>query len=538
MRFKTIFIAFIVMFSSIYGQSTFSYKIDTKQVVGPNTKFWQAIGQDFLYQLVNEPVGQELLDRMQKYESCKYFRTHYTFSNQNSNDKRAGGSICGQVLTIDENGNRTYNFNKVNSTFQEYVKRGMKPIVELDFFPDRMAREFGAEENDEGFAAKRGEPRDWAMWEELLHKFMQNLVDTFGKEEMRTWYFEVWNEPDGWDLEHLDVFYRLYDVFAAVVKSYDKDFRVGGPACYHIYFMRDFLNHVTSGTNFVSGEKGSPLDFVSYHIYGLSGGWLKGEPRIEPKVQRFTIELLWLQRLFNNYDLDGVEFHLNEWGQSSNYWRSSKEYPDLVYRDNERGALFMTKLVDNLLGLEGSYNLKTDLLGYWGFCWEAKMDELFLGHRELTTVGNIPKPILTGYEFLAQLGEERLKVSGPRRGDRTGILATKTGDKEIQFIVYNYEETDKDLKISDNVEIVLSNFSAKKVVVDEFILDREHHNTYRLWEKLGSPRKITPNVKEQLIAESHLKSNKQTTIPVDNKQVTLKYVLPRHSMRLVKILVK
>ena len=239
--------------NSFSQDTVVKYSIDTKKVIGPNTRFWQATGQDFLFQLVNEPVGQELLYRMQEKQSCTYFRTHYTFSNSNSNDKRAGGSICGQVLSIDENGKRTYDFDKVNSAFKEYVKRGMKPIVEFDFFPDRMAQEFGAGENDEGFVGKEGEPKDWAVWEELLNKFMQNLVSTFGKEEMRTWYFEVWNEPDGWELEHLDVFFRLYDVFADVVKSYDSGFRVGGPACYHIYFMRDFLEHIVNGTNFVTG---------------------------------------------------------------------------------------------------------------------------------------------------------------------------------------------------------------------------------------------------------------------------------------------
>ena len=297
-----------------------SYTINAQKVIGPNTRFWQALGHDFLFQLVNEPVGQELLDRMQEHNSCTYFRTHYTFSNNTGRDKLAEGSICGRVLVYDEHGNPHYDFSVVNKTFKEYVKRGMKPIVEFDFFPDHMARDFESSPNDEDFAAKEGEPNDWKAWEQLLHRFMGNLVDTFGTEELRTWYFEVWNEPDGWPQEHMDVFYRLYDVFAHTVKSYDTEFKVGGPACYHIYFLRDFLDHVVKGQNFVTGKTGSPLDFVSYHLYGLSGSWLPKAPHIVPTVQRFNLELLWIQRLLNSYDLtDHVEFHLNEWGQSSHF---------------------------------------------------------------------------------------------------------------------------------------------------------------------------------------------------------------------------
>ena len=66
----------------------------------------------------------------------------------------------------------------------------------------------------------------------------------------------------------------MYDVFVGTVKSVDSEKRVGGPACYHEYFLKSFLNHVTNGINYVTGKKGTQIDFISYHIYGLSGKWL------------------------------------------------------------------------------------------------------------------------------------------------------------------------------------------------------------------------------------------------------------------------
>ena len=83
-------------------------------------------------------------------------------------------------------------------------------------------------------------PNNWKKWSDLMKAATQNFIDVFGEEEVRTWYFEVWNEPDGWPMDQLDVFYKMYDVFVDAVTSVNDEFRVGGPACYHEYFLRPF----------------------------------------------------------------------------------------------------------------------------------------------------------------------------------------------------------------------------------------------------------------------------------------------------------
>ena len=108
------------------------------------------------------------------------------------------------------------------------------------------------------------------------------------------------------------------------------------------YFLKSFLNHVTNGINHVTGKKGTQIDFISYHIYGLSGKWLNKTPYIQPQVQRFTLSILWLQRLLKLFpSLKGTAFHINEWGLSSNYFRTVKDYPDLVYRNSISSPLFL-----------------------------------------------------------------------------------------------------------------------------------------------------------------------------------------------------
>lgn len=512
------------------------YTVAIDNIAGENHEFWKSLGYDFLFKIIPEPEGQEFLDRAQSKQSVKYYRTHYTFNNRAPGDKKAGGNICGEVVSVAEDGTISYNFSKINKTFQELVKRGMKPIVEFDYYPDGYAQNSAQESNDEALEAKSGPPVSWERWQDLLDAFMVNLINEFGKEELKSWYFEVWNEPDGWSREELPDFYKLYDVFAHTVKSYDPDFKVGGPACYHLYFMKEFLDHVVYGVNYVTGEKGSPVDFLSYHIYGLSGSWLKPAPDICPVVSKFTAEMLWWQRLMKNYpELKNAEIHLNEWGVCSH--GDSKfvdEFPQLEYRNSEFSALFIVKLVDCLYAIEDNFNFKTELMLYWGAWFNAATGPIFMGSRDLMTSGNIPKPIMTAYEMLAKLGTQRLNVMGPKPGGRYGLLATKS-ENEIQILAYNFQETDDLLKTEDYFTFKIEQIpEGKELSIKEYRMDRSHNNTYRKWEQKGRPEASEAVIK-QLKKEGNMEVTNTFSIKVKDGQATFKKALSRHSMSLYVI---
>jgi xylan 1,4-beta-xylosidase len=230
-----------------------------------------------------------------------------------------------------------------------------------------------------------------------------------------------------------------------------------------------------------------------------------------------------------------VEFHINEWGMSSHFQKTVAEYPDLHFRNSEESPLFLMKMVDNLYAIEDNYDFPTSMLLYWGGAWEAEKDEFFLGNRGLITAGNIPKPIQTGYEMLAQLGDDRLEVSGPRIGRRYGVLATKSSKKEVQLIVYNYNETDDDLSIADDIEIQLAGLAEGNYTVEEYSLDRENNNTYREWQKQGSPKTSKEADLQSLQKAANLSVTHSSKLLSTNGELELKMNLPRHSMKLIKI---
>lgn len=512
------------------------FSIDASEVVGENTEFWKAAGSDHLFYHVPRPSGQALLDRMQKTQSHHYLRSHHTLSSDVKN-----GVIRGQeVYSEDSNGNPKYDFSKINEVYREYVKRGIKPIVEYDYMPKLL--EIDSDEttigNDEGMTLRNTGPSDWKKWSDLLKAATRNFIEEFGEQEVQTWYFEVWNEPDGWPVDQLDVFFKMYDVFVDAVTSVNSQLKVGGPACYHEYFLRPFLEHVVNGTNYVTGKKGTQIDFISYHIYGLSGKWLNQEPHIQPQVQRFSQSVLWLKRLMSDYkSLKGIEFHINEWGMSSNYYRLVKDYPDLEYRNSEQSALFLVKLVNSLYQIEDNYNFPTDLLLYWGFSWEADEGEFFVGKRELTTAGDVPKPIQTGFEMMARLKEKRIKVSRSRKDNRLGIIASKSPNESLAFIAYNYDETDDNLDNVDELVIDIKGLEKNaKLEVFETSLDRENNNTYRVWQNSHRPASSKGKNVAGIQEAGNLSVTKEYGIKTDKDgKVKLKLELQRHTMKLIEL---
>ena len=525
-KISLILVILFGMFIEMSAQTHFEVK--TQEVVGLNHKFWQAAGQDFLFSMCDEPAGKALLSRIKEYGSVRYLRTHATFSN----DTKKGG----EVVRFNTDGTYTYDFSKVNKIYKSYLANGIKPIVEFDFFPDNFAKPLGSDINTEGFKGKTAEPRSWEEWEKLLQAFMTNLETTFGREELKTWYFEVWNEPDGWPAEHLDVFFRLYDTFAYVVKSHDKNYKVGGPATFNIFALKTFLDHVVDGTNYITKTKGSPIDFISHHIYGLSGGWLALPPSITPQVSRFSQEILWIQRLLSSYKgLDNVEFHLNEWGVCSNFNREVKDFPQLAYRNSEFSPLFMVKLVDCLYTIETNYKLKTSLMLYWGFAGEDVKDVMFIGNRELTTGENTPKPILTGFEFLSKLASNRVKVTGNTPGERLGIIPTSDNEKTA-ILLYNFNETDDDLDRFDKIGLTVEGLKANQTYqIEEFLMDREKNNSYSKWQAIGSPAKPSDLPVDWKTKVTKLESSVHKSKTSANGVISLNYALQRHSMILLLI---
>jgi hypothetical protein len=137
--------------------------------------------------------------------------------------------------------------------------------------------------------------------------------------------------------------------------------------------------------------------------------------------------------------------------------------------------------------------------------------------------------------MLAILGDDRLKITGPKTGGPIGLLATK-GKNECQLLIYNFNEFENNFNQKTTVQLTVDNldFSGKQVKITEYWLSKTQHNTYRAWEMMGKPTAAT-DVIEKLKKTAELSPDKQYTLTLNNNKLTLNPDILPHSMCLITI---
>ena len=115
------------------------------------------------------------------------------------------------------------------------------------------------------------------------------------------------------------------------------------------------------------------------------------------------------------------------------------------------------------------------------------------------------------------------------------MIATKSNDGEVQLIVYNYNETDDDLSISDEMAIQVTGLSKGEFTMHQYALDREHNNTYREWQRLGEPKSSVEANLSSLRKMAEISETGFSTLKNSDDLLELKVNLPRHSMMLIKL---
>ena len=140
--------------------------------------------------------------------------------------------------------------------------RGLIPFVQLSFFPPSIS------------SSPIAPPASFDGWQALVRDFLDALVadPRFGLDAIRTWWFEVWNEPNmpvfwqGTFAQYLD----LYRATADAVRATGYPIRLGGPALAWLPptddaagapLMRRFLQ-------FLHDEPDVQCDFLSFHEKG------------------------------------------------------------------------------------------------------------------------------------------------------------------------------------------------------------------------------------------------------------------------------
>jgi xylan 1,4-beta-xylosidase len=306
------------------GAETFpvTIEVDAAQPTGPLRRFWRYFGADEPnYATMKD--GQKLLGQIGELAPREmYFRAHNLLNTGDGTPALKWGST--NAYTEDAAGNPVYDFRGIDRIFESYLDRGVRPLVQIGFMPEAMSTAPQPYRHswrpglpyNKIYTGWTKPPKDYAKWGELAYQWAKHSVEKYGADEVNTWWWEVWNEannqPNGYWGGSIEEFLKLHDYAIAGVRRALPTARVGGPhtAGHGGQFMIDFLDHALRGTNFATGEKGTPLDFVAFHAKG-SPTVVDGHVRMGISNQLRTIETAFAT--FASYpELQGVPVIIGE----------------------------------------------------------------------------------------------------------------------------------------------------------------------------------------------------------------------------------
>ena len=226
--------------------------VDVRKAAGPlDRSFNFSVGSDYPGTLMRPESLAQLKTAVDEL-GFRYIRFHAIFHD-----------VLGTVRV--ENPRTVYDWTKIDQLYDALLGMGIKPFVELGFTPEAMASSPQTIFYWKGNTS-HPEPKAWSA---LVDAFVRHLRSRYGADEVRSWYFEVWNEPNlggFWERADQKVYFELYEASARAIKAIDPALRVGGPATAGAAWVPEFLDY--------AHRRELPVDFVATHTYGVDGGFL------------------------------------------------------------------------------------------------------------------------------------------------------------------------------------------------------------------------------------------------------------------------
>ncbi len=236
--------------------------VDVATATTPVDRFYDlSIGSDFPGTLIRDDSQAQLGTAVNEL-GFRYIRFHDIFHD-----------VLGTVRVVD--GRTTYDWRGIDRLYDAMLAKGIRPFVELGFTPGALRT---SEQTIFYWKGNTSHPR-LDGWRDLIDAFVRHCRDRYGANEVRRWYFEVWNEPnlkDFWEGADQKAYFDLYDVSARTIKAIDPALRVGGPATAGADWVPAFLDH--------AARNRVPVDFVTTHTYGVDGGFLDEDGKQDTKL--------------------------------------------------------------------------------------------------------------------------------------------------------------------------------------------------------------------------------------------------------------
>ena len=416
------------------------------------------------------------------------------------------------VYREDKDGKPEYNYMYVDVLFDYLQSIGMKPFVELGFMPQALA---SGPQTIFWWRGNVTPPKDYEKWGALIRNLTEHFTERYGADEVKTWYFEVWNEPNlspgFWSGTQAEYF-KLYKYSANAVKSVNPAYRVGGPGTAGAAWEPEFIDFCAKNS--------IPVDFISTHSYGVKQGFLdeygNSGTVLDKNPMSVSGDVLQSRKEISNSVKPNLELHYTEW--SASYTPSDPihdSYHEAAY------ILYKLKQVGNAAN-SMSYWVFTDI-----FEESAPRFTPFHGGFGLLNTQGINKPAFYAYQFLNRLGNIELvntdSTSWTCKDDKGNIqiLAwdftnTHPGDSVNNQVYY---VRDLPSKSKGKLKINVSNVPQGTYSVEVSNVGYKCNDAFSSYLALGKPSQLTKIQVEQIkkqnngspISTEIIKVNSKTT---------------------------
>jgi xylan 1,4-beta-xylosidase len=480
-KINVLILAILVGFSftCTFSQSSLkdrTISLDFNKVKGPrNTMFKECVGAG----RANEGLRadwQEQLAYVKKECGFKYIRMHGLLTDDMG------------VYREDKKGNPEYNFQYIDVLYDFIISIKMKPFVELGFMPEALA---SGKQTIFWWRGNVTPPKDYKKWEEFIRQLALHFTERYGADEVKTWYFEVWNEPNltpGFWTGTQEEYFKLYQYSANGIKSVNRKYRVGGPATAGAAWEVELINFCKNNN--------LPLDFISTHAYGVKQGFLDefGQTGtvLDSNPMSLSIDVLNSRKEIAGSSMPNLELHYTEW--------SSSYTPADPIHDSYHEAAY---ILDKIKRVGDAANS----MSYWVFTdiFEEPGPRFtpFHGGFGLLNYQAINKPAFYSYKFMNQLGNNELTNSD------SASWACKDEKGNIQILLWDYTCTlpedsvnnqdyyihDLPAQLNGKAKIRISEIPAGEYKVDIYQVGYRVNDPYTTYLDMGRPGQLT---KEQV----------------------------------------
>jgi xylan 1,4-beta-xylosidase len=473
--------------------------IDLNRVKGPlNTMFKECVGAGRANEGLRADWQQQLV-YVKKECGFKYIRMHGLLTDDMG------------VYREDRKGNPEYNFQYIDVLCDFIISIGMKPFVELGFMPDALA---SGKQTIFWWKGNVTPPKDYDKWGELIRSLTLHFTERYGTDEVKSWYFEVWNEPNlsGFWAGTREEYFKLYRYSADAIKSVNKAYRVGGPATAGAAWEVEMIDFCS--------KNNLPLDFISTHSYGVKQGYLDefghSGTILDKNPMSVCGDVLNTRKEIAGSSMPNLELHYTEW--------SSSYTPADPIHDSYHQAAYVLDKIKRVGDAANS-------MSYWVFTdiFEEPGPRFspFHGGFGLLNYQSINKPAFYSFKFLNKLGN--IELVNPD----SSSWASKDKKGNIQVLLWDFTNThpgdsvnnqvyyirDLPSKSKGKVEINISEIPAGTYKVEIYKVGYRVNDPYTTYVDMGRPRQLT---KEQVQKIKELNDGS----PIYSENIKVKIGIP------------